>query len=547
MKRQIVMVIWLISTASTAYANPPMIFPSEKLDACEVNCTCKAFPGQVDRCARYWTFIQQRPAGTVKRVVNPDPAACATAVDDNISGLAKHFGEIPEISLPTKEMATKAATLTHPPQAPLAYSRQLEAAASVSPNDPLDMQIVVQTSRVRVLTDDARSYTTVGGTVSKWQSAGAAAKRLAARTEGAEEVLSLARPWPTLREFAPRVWRLSICSHGRPAEVASLDARMLDESDIAWNFAFWDDWVVLRDAFDPDSAATDFEPPRFESISNPFFAEPQARVKERMEKSLFTLLELREFRSAVIGVAGGIDTYSQYLIDQAAARRSELEQSLDEELATVTRIRDLFKAEQAEVMRLKDSAEAAAAEMARVQASIENFGAEISAGMSSLQRATATRDQRRTARKAALSDLTAARAAVDIAQERLQSVALSCAGQSYEACDDAAAKKDYDQRRYEANKAVASARTAVVTAQGNLRQTDSGLLANEKEILKIRESIAMLQQRLKDQQESRETQEKHLAECREQLQAGEEKLRQLTGPMSKLDGAVEALGKVRLN
>lgn len=549
MNRQAILLLCVWSVAAMAQPNPPMPAPGgihqEGLKLCEIDCTCTAQPGEVDICNGYWTFIKQGPGGNIVRVVNPDPNACTTAVNKNVAALATHFGNSPEFSLPTKEMATKASTFAPPAQAALPYSRLLDAAAAVVLSDPLDAQIAAQTARVLALTEDARSYLTVAGSMSQWQSASTASKRLIARVEGAEKALSLAKPWPKLREFAPKVWKLRICAYSKPAEVAALASRILNEGDLAWNFAFLDDWILLQSAFDTSSGAPNTGTPSFESIVRPFFAEPAARVKERTEKSLFTLLELRSFRTAVTTASAAIDAYSQDLNDKAKARRNELEKAFDGELAAVTRIREAFISEQAGVANLKSAVETAVAEKAKVQASIDSTSSDISTSTASLLSKTAQRDQRRQARAAAQADLTAKRAGVDEAQAKLQAVALNCGGQSYQTCTDVSAKKDFDKRRYESNKAVAAARSAMGRAQAVLKQMEGELLADDKAILELRGNIASMRTRLKELQVARETLEKNLTELGEKLQAAEDRLLKLTGLASKLDGAVVALGKVR--
>jgi len=383
--------------------------------------------------------------------------------------------------------------------------------------------------------------------VSQWQSASAAAKRLIARVKGAEKALSLAKPWPKLREFAPKVWDLSICTIHKPTEVATLGSRILDEGDIAWSFAFMNDWIVLQAPFDSISGAVSIGTSRFESISNPFFSEPDARVKERIEKSLFTLLDLRAFRSAVTGIDGAIDVYTQDLDRKVSSRRIELEKAFGEELAAVTRIRDSIKAAHATVASLKGSVDASHAEIEKVQASIDKMSADISSSTESLQSEIARRDQRRLARTAALDDLKVKRTAVDDSQQKLQAVALNCGGQSYETCADDAAKKDFDRRRYEANEAVIATRASMEKARELLKQLDGELQSDENAILELRGSIASLRQRLKDLQGSRETLEKNLTGLNGQLLAGEQKLVHLTELMEHLDSAVEVLGKVRPN
>ncbi|MEO3714118.1 hypothetical protein [Roseateles flavus] len=549
MNRMVLIACCLWNAVATAQPHltplAPGGIPHGGLDLCEINCTCSPKPGEVDKCSVYWTF-KSGPGGSIVRVVNPDPNACTTAVNANVTALTTHFGKGPEVSLPTKEMATQASTFAPPSQSSLPYSRLLDTAAPVVLNDPLDVQISAETVRVLALTEDARSYGAVGGAVSQWQSASAASKRIIAKVEGAEKSLSLAKPWPELREFAPMVWDLRICTHSKPAEVADLASRIANKDDLAWNFAFLDDWIVLQSAFNATSGApAGTGTSSFETILRPFFAEPATRVKERTEKSLFTLLELRTFRSAVTTASTAIDSYSQDLNGKAKARRDELEKAISNELAAVTRIREVFSSEVAAVAKLKSAVEATVAEKGKVQASINSTNSEISSNTSSLQSRTSQRDQHRQARSSAQAALTSKRTAVDEAQAMLQSVELHCGDKPYDVCPDQAAKKDYDKRRYEANKAVAVARSALVKAQADLQQADGDLLVDDKAILELRGNIASMRTRLKALQVARESVEKNLVELGEKLQAGEVGLSTLTGLSAKLDEAVVALGKAR--
>ena len=267
-----------VASAQVKSAHPVLVVTPAPINACELTCSCKPVPGEVNRCSGYWT-LKQVPIGKIVQVVNPDPAACVKAVDDNVSTLSAYYGRAPEASLPTKELATKATTFTLPAPAPLAFSHLLDAATAVAPEDPLEKRIGAQTARVKALTDDARSYATLKERLTQWQLATAAANRLASRTQGAEKALSLATPWPKLKEFAPDVWKLEICAHSKPAEVKALDDRIQNQSDIAWYFAFMDDWLVLQGAFDSNSGKDTTGTSRFESIARPFFGSIHIAVR----------------------------------------------------------------------------------------------------------------------------------------------------------------------------------------------------------------------------------------------------------------------------
>lgn len=548
MKHIALLLLFLVSAAEAIQPSPLPPIPTElsndKLKPCELSCSCKPAPGEVDKCSMYWAF-KSNNNGNIIREVNPDTGACVAAGKNNVNILSVYFGKSPQISLPTKEMATLAGTLVPPPKGPLPYTRKLDTAATVVFDDPLDKQITLQTLRVLALADDERSFAIVGGDVSQWQSAKVAAQRLRERVEGAEKSLSLAKPWPKLQDFAPLVWNLAICQHNNPAEVSALDVRIADKDDIAWNFAFARDWVDLQAPFDLKTSAKAKGLSNFDTIVLPFFAESEIVVKEREEKSLFTLLELHAFRTAVTETEEAIKSYTQHLESRVNERRKELELAFTEESNAIARIRDLLREQNAAVARLRTGVEAAATERAKLQASIEKLRVEIASNTSSLQGTTLKRDQKRVDRVAANTEATVRRTAVDDALQKLQAVMLNCGGQSYDMCSDAAAKNDFDRRRYEANQVVVTAKTALWQAQTMLTKIDGELLSDEKTILALRGKIADMNLQHDTLRSTRDTQDKNLIQIRAKLQVQEAEMVSLSERLANLHKAVDELSKVR--
>lgn len=537
--------------AAAAVAQPNLFAPlpddlinGGKIKACELTCSCPSVSGKVNRCSMYWR-IKRTNNGNITREVNKDPGACSAAVESNLSSLSKHFGRSPEVSLPTKDMTSRLAALVIPPKQPLPYSRKLDAAVAVTAGDPLDRQLTLQTVRAQSLTEDARSFAVVNRTVTRWDTAKAAAHRLSVRMDLAEVALSLATPWPKLREFAPQAWNLAICQHSKPTEVAALANRIATKGDIAWTFAFAADYAELQAPFEAKVAIPGAAAPSFEMNASPFFSEAADVASEREDKSLYTLLEIREFRAAVKGLSEGVDGYVVDLVDRASKRRGELVSSFVTELAEIERVRSLGVAERAAVALLKGEVEAALVERSKLQESIDKLRAEISSSAASLRGATTRRDQRRLDRAAAQNEVEARRAAVDSASQQLQAVTLNCGGQPYESCNDAAAKKDFDRRRYEANQVVGAARAALTKAQATLLTINGDLVGDQRAILDLRARIGEMNNEYNALRGTRDVHDKALAQLRATLQAREAQLAGIAGQVSTLDKAAEEMVKVR--
>lgn len=520
--------------------------PGPGLQACELICSCPAVPGQVNKCVHYWT-IKLNNYGNVTREVNKDPAACSAAVASNSSSLFKHFGLAPEVSLPTKEMAEKATGLSPPAEASLPFSRKLDSAPAVAPGDGLDQQISSEVARILALTEDVSSYNSVNASIGPWGTATAAGKRLVARMDSVDKSLLLSKPWPTVQEFAPKIWDLQICNHSKASEVAELGKRIESGNDTAWGFAFWSDWVMLQEAFSPTSKPV-FGPPTpgFESLGAPFFVESDAVVRERTQKSLFTLLDVRAFRGAVSEVGAKVETFAQKLNGQVNSRRNELDIAVKAESDVEVLIRGLFHKRQEEVAIMKAGVESVSAEKLAAQTSITKTRAEIAAAASSLQNKTTRRNQLRASRTAAATDLGSKRKKVDEAQQKLESVVLNCGGQSYEACTNASAKKDFDRRRYEANQAIAVARATHAKAQDAMLKIDADLLAAEKAVLDLRTSVATLNRNLGVAQTSFDDLDKNVTRLNAELQVQQAALLTSTALMVTLNGALEGLRKARM-
>lgn len=547
MKALVSVLTCCMAFAASAQTSPIAPIPKTLLNgsgikACELTCSCAAVPGQVNRCSMYWTF-KPKNNGTIVREVNQDPGACAAAVEANISWLAKHYGRTPEISLPTEAMASRLAQLEVPQAQPLPYSRKLDSLSAVVVDDPLDRQIALQTSRAQALTEDARSFEVVGDLVDRWQMAGRAAKRLVERVEAAEKSLSLATPWPRLREFAPHAWSLAICKSRKPADVAALAARIATRGDIAWTFAFADDWAQVQAPF--DSMGETPAPMSFDMIAAPFFSEATEVAHGREDKSLATLLEIRAFRSAAHGVGGRIDTHVLDLDTKVGQRRSEILVSFVAEMSGIERVRSLARAEHAAVENLKQEVVSAVKERAKLQGAIEKVRADIVAQTASLNGATSRRDQRRQFRASAQKEVDAVRSVVEEEIAKLEAIRLNCGGQTYETCTDVAAKKDFDRRRYEANQRVGSARAKLANVQAALVKVNEALLADESAIFDLRSRIGEKNVEHNSLRGALEAQDKALVHLRATLQVRDAQVAALAELVSKLDEAVEEMTKVR--
>jgi len=257
------------------------------------------------------------------------------------------------------------------------------------------------------------------------------------------------------------------------------------------------------------------------------------------------LLDVRSFRSAVSEVGVRVETFAQDLVGNVNLRRNELDTAFKVESDAVVRIRGLLQTNQDAVATLKAGVESASAEKLKAQSSIAKTRADIAGNTSSLQSGTVRRDHLRASRAAAVTDLASKRAKVDEAQEKLEGVVLNCGGQSYETCNNASAKKDFDRRRYEANQVIVVARTAQQKAQSSMLKIDTDLLAAEKVILDLRLSIATLNQNLGGLQQNYDALDKDVTRRRAELQVRQAALQASAALMAQLDGAAEALGRAR--
>lgn len=238
-------------------------------------------------------------------------------------------------------------------------------------------------------------------------------------------------------------------------------------------------------------------------------------------------------------------SYTQDLESRVNERRKELEVAFIGELNAIERIRDSLKVQDAAVASFKTEVETAIAERAKVQAFVDKFRVDIISDTSNLKSATFKHDQKRVARSTALTEATERRGAVDDALQKLQAIILNCGGETYDTCSDAAAKKDFDRRRYEANQVVAAARTTLTKAQTMLTKIDGELLSDEKAILDLRTKIAAMILEHNTLRSTRNEQDKNLAQLRARLQVREAEMLSLSGQFAKLDKAVEELSKVR--
>lgn len=512
---------------------------------CEVGCTCVAKPGQVDRCARYRTLKKVNP-GDLVVVENDDPAACSQSVEDNLVSLSEYYGNRAEIGLPTQDMANKVNSLSVPKLDSLSYSRLLDASQAMDASKALDTRIEIAINRISALTGDARAFANVAAVTASWESASVASQRLIRRAIGAGMALSLARPWPTIGEFAPKVWRIRVCERLKPDVVAQLDKRIQSEgSDDAWNFAFYEDLVALLKPFNVDQLPPDSKNAAFESIASPFFAEPADRVKTRSDKTLPTSYDVRAFKDAVEKTGKSL---APYLIDRqtrSKARRDELLGSYDVETANISGLREGLKSRADALSAIKERINSAMALQSTTASDITKIIAFISDETKALATLNLDRERLKTDRAIIASEVNVKRTEMIAAQRALDAIILNCGGISYENCKDANLRREYDRLRYLANVALSSARRAYTDVIGKSVQSTQKILTMETSIDQRRATLALKKEELVSHRKSLDDINASVATLGTQAREKEANVLSLANSMSKLDGAIVSLELLR--
>jgi hypothetical protein len=527
---------------SAATAQPLLPRPLPVLpEPCRLMCVCSGPPGQVDECVD-----QYAPPKSLedfrRRVLNNDPGACGSSIEKNRTALAGYYAKSPEISLPTKEMAALVAALPIPAAAPLPALPLQEASLKDDTARELRQRIEVATQRIGILTTQVQAFSQVAKTTGAWRLAALAGERLARRTEGAANSLSLARSWPTIAEFGPMIWKTGVCERLATTTIAALGRRLQDDTDIAWQFAFYDDLVALFTPFGASliASATPDES-AFAALARPFFAESSERARQRSDKTLVTFVELQAFGDAVRKTSVPLSGYVNGLLEQTASRRRELESRHAGETAIVDGLKTALTGEQRTVALLKEAAESAHATLARLVNDIGALRTRIDKAASALAAANAERDRLRAVEAGMRAEADAQRAAVDAASRHLASILLACNGAIYKECKDERAKREFDRQTYIANQAYASATLAYnkgadarATAMDALSRAETGLRTARALLARQRDALGLLVQ-------SREQADVDFSKARAEHALKEAELLATMGAMEALDGAALAL------
>jgi hypothetical protein len=463
---------------------------------CLAICSCKVQPGTPDPCKRYWTF-KNTITGPI-RVENSGPKVCGDAVEDNLIDLERFYGKRPEISLPTREMANAVASFNALAPGPLPVGRELDSAPKIEPSQPLAVRISVQGERVAALAKDANVHSAVDTTTATWEAASSASQRLVRRSMGAERFLSLAKPWPSLTEFAPKVWDMQVCNRTQKVLSNQLEKRLQVETDIAWSFAFHDDWVVFRKPFFSTSAIpiADDKDSAFVALGRPFLVETKMRVAERSNKTLFTLSDVKAFRDAVEKAAASIAPVLADRRTQTAARRTELRSAFDREKAAVVALQADVETRQRAGAAAKEAIMTTTASRTVTVNKIGEVNSAISDTTTSIASLSTERDKRAASRDEARTTAQVAADRVRSAQQALDTVVLNCNGLSYEGCQHQAAKLEYDRLRYKALQTLAAARQVYLQAAEKLQEFVDAVLALETAVFAKRTSLAGLKAEL---------------------------------------------------
>jgi len=507
--------------------------------------SCKAQPGTVDQCTRYWTF-KNTNAG-VKQIENTDPNACHAAVEDNLKALGKFYGARPEIGLPTKEMADVVGTLKVPDPGPLPDSRKLDTAPKTNGSMKLDAQIGVERDRISALAEDAQVYAGAAATTVAWEAAALASQRLVQRALGAEKALSLASPWPNLAEFAPKTWGMRVCDRTKKPLMEQLEKRMRTETDIAWSFAFFDDWLSFRKPFlsSPGTPTADNMKSAFDELARPFFVEFVDRVSERSDKTLFTLADVRAFRDAVGKTGAVIGPYASDRKARLTVRRTELLLSFDQEKTAVAQTQAAVDVRQEALSAAKTTVSSAVAQRAAMVDTIGGSNASIATATKDIADMSLKRDKLKESSDEAKAVVKTRADRVAEAQVALESIPLNCGGLPYESCKNEAAKLEYDKLRYKAQQVVAAARSAYLLAVDKSLQLADEVLAAEDAVFAKRTALAGFKSELAKLIKSREELDVLLVTLKSNADTLQAELGPLIASMTALKEAASKLEALR--
>jgi hypothetical protein len=528
--------------ASTVSSLPVFNPPPNQVANCQLLvCGCKPKPGEVDPCSRNFDF-RNTNTGPI-RFENQAPMACGQSVEDNLSSLSKYYGSRPEIGLPTQEMVNIVDSLVVPVAGPLIDSRLLEASEATDVSKPLDKRIRIAIQRISALIGDARAFADITMRNNVWKSATVSADRLTKRAEGASKMLSLERSWPSINEFAPKVWGLLVCERVQPTTVKQLGQRLLDDKDDAWNFALYEDWVEFLEPFRAlQQLPVDA---RSQAIARPFFTESLDRVQVRSVETLQTSVDVRKFKESVEKKSASLTPYVSDRQARASIRRDELSVTFNREKTVISELREAVKLQQDTVLPIKDRINSTTALKAKTVGDVATLRMLISNGASALVSRIAKRDQLRIDSKAAESKTKIKRDEVTSAQRTLDAVVLNCGGKPYELCNDDAAKRVYDQLSYKANLALSLARTSYTKTVVESMLLNDQLLATEDAIPTLRAVLVQQKQDLGVLLKSKDEIDALLGSLIKQLQNKENEVLPLTRALIELDLAVTSLDLLR--
>ncbi|MQP68547.1 hypothetical protein GE253_24830 [Niveispirillum sp. SYP-B3756] len=446
---------------------------SQSYDLCSITSCCKATVGAVDSCAYYWTFKKTNP-GDIARVVNTDPRACTLAVTSNLDRLAKELRSAFEISVPTDALGQALSALRVPEDRAL-FAAGLEL-TTITDNQEIVPAIEATIVRYLQFRKDWLEYLQVSATTARWAGAGRAAEELSAIADGLIVHLSTGGSWPKLREFAPSVWKLMICAHNHPNQIASLEQRLAGGStDSARHFAFLDklDTLMAPFAVKPTSVA-------LERIASPFFTEPLAEVTRRKRESLFASSATYKLKVEVDRLSMDIARYTEERIMQQQARKTTLDANLAAERAAASMLSDPYTKLQKEVSIVESVKQQAKATLATAIATLSQAKTMREVAETTLLAARARRDTLSNAVEKAYEASDLAADSLDAAVAALEGVRLNCAGAAYDDCTSSAAKMAYDKAVYQANQAVTAARTAFASTRHSAAKATADVVEAEK-------------------------------------------------------------------